>query len=176
MDEARKETVIKEINYWKTHQLLPEHYCDYLLALYTEGEGEKLANKHSTPYYLLIYFFNALLFLFPVLIFQLTDSLFLQIVGVLVVLGISGSFVRLTTRKTYLKEIFSILIFFINFLYSTVIFLNIYIGIDWITIIWIYLNGITWILFGKVKGKFFLQAAGVFVVIIASIFVGFEYF
>ncbi|GEM00497.1 hypothetical protein SAMN05421839_10136 [Halolactibacillus halophilus] len=39
MDQQRKATIIHEIKYWKDNHLLPEHYCDFLLALYTEGTG-----------------------------------------------------------------------------------------------------------------------------------------
>ncbi|MFE7151514.1 hypothetical protein ACFVIJ_14145, partial [Heyndrickxia sporothermodurans] len=38
MDSSRKEVIINEIIYWKNHKMLPDHYCDYLLALYSEGE------------------------------------------------------------------------------------------------------------------------------------------
>ncbi|MGD6832219.1 hypothetical protein ACQCT5_08650 [Sutcliffiella halmapala] len=44
MNRQRKDTIIQEIHYWKESRLLPEHYCDYLLALYTEGEG---SNKQA---------------------------------------------------------------------------------------------------------------------------------
>ncbi|MFE7061097.1 hypothetical protein ACFVAD_02945 [Sutcliffiella sp. NPDC057660] len=44
MNRQRKDTIIHEIKYWKESRLLPEHYCDYLLALYTEGEG---SNKQA---------------------------------------------------------------------------------------------------------------------------------
>ncbi|TKC19940.1 hypothetical protein [Robertmurraya kyonggiensis] len=37
MDENRKKIIINEILYWKQNKMLPEQYCDYLLALYTEG-------------------------------------------------------------------------------------------------------------------------------------------
>ncbi|PJW15499.1 MULTISPECIES: hypothetical protein [unclassified Geobacillus] len=39
MNRQRRETIIQEIEYWKRSRLLPEHYCDYLLALYTEGDA-----------------------------------------------------------------------------------------------------------------------------------------
>ncbi|MBB5324742.1 magnesium-transporting ATPase (P-type) [Anoxybacillus tepidamans] len=39
MNEKRREIIVREIEYWKRSRLLPEQYCDYLLALYTEGEG-----------------------------------------------------------------------------------------------------------------------------------------
>ncbi|WP_144549861.1 hypothetical protein [Peribacillus simplex] len=38
MDEMRKKIIIKEINSWKESRMLPEQYCNYLLALYCQGE------------------------------------------------------------------------------------------------------------------------------------------
>ncbi|MCK1991537.1 hypothetical protein GW626_14420 [Peribacillus muralis] len=38
MDEMRKKIIIQEINAWKESRMLPEQYCNYLLALYCEGE------------------------------------------------------------------------------------------------------------------------------------------
>lgn len=50
MSENRITTIIKEINYWKEHSLLPAVYCDFLLALYTNGEtsAEESATKSET--------------------------------------------------------------------------------------------------------------------------------
>jgi hypothetical protein len=41
MDERRREIIVREIEYWKRSRLLPEQYCNYLLALYTEGDDKK---------------------------------------------------------------------------------------------------------------------------------------
>src|SRR5699024_12207133 len=38
MPNERSKIIIREIHYWKEHNLLPEVYCDFLLALYTQGE------------------------------------------------------------------------------------------------------------------------------------------
>ncbi|WP_433743198.1 hypothetical protein [Falsibacillus pallidus] len=38
MDLKRKEIIINEIDFWKKNNMLPEHYCDFLLALYSEGK------------------------------------------------------------------------------------------------------------------------------------------
>ncbi|MCM3710868.1 hypothetical protein [Sporosarcina luteola] len=40
MNVQRKKIIIAEINYWKQNKLLPEHYCDFLLTLYTQGDHE----------------------------------------------------------------------------------------------------------------------------------------
>lgn len=49
MTEDRKTIIIKEIQYWKDSHLLPSRYCDFLLALYTEGDlitsGEEPTEK-----------------------------------------------------------------------------------------------------------------------------------
>ncbi|MCA1054866.1 hypothetical protein LCM10_07680 [Rossellomorea aquimaris] len=37
---SRQAVIIDEIKFWKKHNMLPEHYCDYLLTLYTKGEEE----------------------------------------------------------------------------------------------------------------------------------------
>ncbi|MDQ0299735.1 hypothetical protein J2S78_002155 [Salibacterium salarium] len=48
MDEERKEVIINEIKYWKTNKMLPEHYCDFLLMLYTEGEEAEKVESAAT--------------------------------------------------------------------------------------------------------------------------------
>lgn len=38
MEDQRKKIIVKEIEHWRKNHLLPEHYCIFLLNLYTEGE------------------------------------------------------------------------------------------------------------------------------------------
>ncbi|WP_202080667.1 hypothetical protein [Caldalkalibacillus salinus] len=37
MKSSKKKIILDEIKYWKKHKLLPNHYCDFLTTLYTEG-------------------------------------------------------------------------------------------------------------------------------------------
>lgn len=37
MTNPRKKIILNEILFWKQNKLLPEHYCDFLATLYTEG-------------------------------------------------------------------------------------------------------------------------------------------
>ena len=37
MTNQRKQIILNEITFWKQNKLLPEHYCDFLMTLYTEG-------------------------------------------------------------------------------------------------------------------------------------------
>ncbi|MBA9025462.1 hypothetical protein [Peribacillus huizhouensis] len=53
MNEMRKKVIIQEIIYWKKNRLLPDQYCDYLLALYSGGEEVKsCTNLTKTTNYL----------------------------------------------------------------------------------------------------------------------------
>ncbi|WP_277587195.1 hypothetical protein [Psychrobacillus antarcticus] len=49
MSLQRKQIIMNEIAFWKKNKLLPEHYCDFLLALYAQGEnqGNELAENAS---------------------------------------------------------------------------------------------------------------------------------
>ncbi len=39
MSAQKKQIILSEIQFWKKNNLLPAHYCDFLLALYAQGEG-----------------------------------------------------------------------------------------------------------------------------------------
>lgn len=48
MNQQRRRIIIAEIKYWKQNKLLPEHYCDFLITLYAQGEEvEKFVVKSS---------------------------------------------------------------------------------------------------------------------------------
>ena len=41
MDSTRKKVILNEIYFWKQNNMLPEHYCDYLIALYLKGDEDQ---------------------------------------------------------------------------------------------------------------------------------------
>ncbi|MGD6818133.1 hypothetical protein [Metabacillus sp. 84] len=56
MNMDRKKIIIDEIRHWKSSKLLPDTYCDFLLALYTEGEQENDAKRRKkTGFYIPIF-------------------------------------------------------------------------------------------------------------------------
>jgi hypothetical protein len=83
MDENRKQIIIKEIGYWKKNKLLPEQYCDFLLALYTEGTGlDEKSNKSKSQKKVFLW-----LLIIPIIVFivYFTElSLILQMVFAIV--------------------------------------------------------------------------------------------
>lgn len=38
MNSQKRMVILNEISFWKKNKLLPEHYCDFLTTLYSEGE------------------------------------------------------------------------------------------------------------------------------------------
>jgi hypothetical protein len=67
--EDRTAIIVKEIKYWKEHRLLPEKYCDYLLALYTNGQDlydeAKVSNARDRWSPVITIHFILLLFMIP---------------------------------------------------------------------------------------------------------------
>ncbi|SDH48337.1 hypothetical protein SAMN05192534_10662 [Alteribacillus persepolensis] len=55
MSEERKRVIIDEIHYWRANKLLPEHYCNFLLMLYTQGEVR--ANNRIPLFYTAVLLF-----------------------------------------------------------------------------------------------------------------------
>jgi hypothetical protein len=70
MQDQRKTIIVKEIAYWKENKMLPEHYCDYLLTLYTEGNGveENTISKKRRGFLLSSFLFFSFI---PITIFLL---------------------------------------------------------------------------------------------------------
>jgi len=103
MEDHRKKIIINEINYWKQNRMLPEHYCDYLLNLYTEGSSESApeAKKSKISLLNILSVFLIGLLSLSLFLFYFTElSLILQIATV-IIFGISSliSGVYLLTNK-----------------------------------------------------------------------------
>jgi len=69
LDEKKRELIINEINYWRENNLLPTHYCDFLLNLYTEGGGKKRKKSSFLKLPTLIFFISFLVFTILILTF-----------------------------------------------------------------------------------------------------------
>lgn len=50
MTQDKRTIIINEIQYWKTHKLLPEQYCDFLLNLYGSDGKEKGSSRFRLPW------------------------------------------------------------------------------------------------------------------------------
>lgn len=89
MQENRKQIIINEILYWKQNRLLPDQYCDFLLALYTEGKGlqtqtGKSKSRKTNALLLLLIPTGIFLFYFTELslTLQIVMSVFFLVMGI----------------------------------------------------------------------------------------------
>lgn len=48
MSLQRKQIILNEIAFWKQNKLLPVHYCDFLIALYAQGENADAEEKENS--------------------------------------------------------------------------------------------------------------------------------
>ncbi|MBB6445998.1 hypothetical protein [Bacillus benzoevorans] len=104
MDETRKQIIIKEIDYWKEHHLLPEQYCNFLLALYTEGNGIKnKRNKLSKNKKQLLWLLVVPVFIFFLYFTEL--SLILQIAISIIFLFIGTYLTIYFTKQGFFYQI-----------------------------------------------------------------------
>ncbi len=63
MEEQKRKIIEHEIRFWKESRLLPEQYCDYLLAFYADHDREnEQRKKGSLSFFLLLgpFFVSAL--------------------------------------------------------------------------------------------------------------------
>lgn len=96
MNKQRKETIVQEIEYWKRNRLLPDQYCDYLMALYTEGEGVKNTAKRRKVFSFLFACLISLLVPITFLVIYFTEMpvhLQMLLVTFFVLLSIIGYFI-----------------------------------------------------------------------------------
>lgn len=95
--DSRKDLIVNEIQLWKQANMLPEHYCDYLLALYTEGDvmeqsDQKKAKKKTMLKDFLFSICAMLISLFVIYFTELSivlqTTILASFVGLLVGIGI----------------------------------------------------------------------------------------
>ncbi|SIS36842.1 hypothetical protein SAMN05421687_10194 [Salimicrobium flavidum] len=77
MAEDRKKIIVNEIHYWKQSKLLPEKYCNFLLALYTEGEDSTDSRNslfQGKIWNITYYFLNFLMLPFSFVVIYFTEN------------------------------------------------------------------------------------------------------
>ncbi|GAB2573182.1 hypothetical protein [Gracilibacillus alcaliphilus] len=173
MKQDRKQIIISEIQHWKENQVLPEQYCDFLLALYSQGEEP---TEKESPYYLFFYFFNAILLFIPIILFATVQSIMVLAAGCAAALAVSFLFIRFFRRYEVLRETYAVMIFFLILALTCVLVMHYY-SVSWQVVYgFVFVNSLAWILFGKWKQQYFLKWAGFLVLAALIIRLGFVYF
>ncbi|MBP2241655.1 hypothetical protein J2Z40_002227 [Cytobacillus eiseniae] len=125
MDENRKTIIVNEITSWKKNRMLPEQYCDYLLALYTEGnQQEEVGGKRKRDRFWKNHFLFILFIPLTLVLIHFTElSITLQITFSILFILIGVIFTIYFCRKGILLQIPFIVSAFI-LLFSSVEFIS----------------------------------------------------
>lgn len=177
MTEDRKLIIIKEIKHWKESHLLPSHYCDFLLALYTEGEPEpetvtdKPDSDQINLFSVVIMALN--LFLLPITFFILYFThlnVTMQVLVSFFILAVAFGFYVVSKKKLelYIIYAFTILLSIILLISVTLIHQNF--GSILITSLLAGIQCISWIFIGFRKKSKFLVVLGSIGIVMSALF------
>ncbi|GEL78304.1 hypothetical protein [Tenuibacillus multivorans] len=175
MGNERKEIILDEIKYWKQSKLLPTEYCDFLIMLYTEGEGvtEKTESKRkqrgSLRRILDIIFLLLLIpvFIYVILFYDLSiDVKMLITLGMLILTGIHY-YVYKKSNTVYVH--LPIILFFLVLLVGTFAFVQSVSDSSLFIQLTILLHCFIWLMFGYWKRLYYLIASGIIGVILLMV-------
>ncbi|WP_425388469.1 hypothetical protein [Bacillus solimangrovi] len=167
----RKETIIREIRYWKAHNLLPVQYCDFLLHLYTEGEEEqepvkdgmrKKRSLNNLPLYLfMLLLVSQLPITFLVIYFtELSHFLQISIFVFFNIISLSSGYIyyRKKSKFVHFPIIIGALVLFLWSVHLTTIFIS---AEKWLLITVILSNCSLWTFAGWKMKLTYLTIAGI---------------
>lgn len=167
MDEKKK-IIINEILYWKENKLLPETYCNFLLALYTGGEEEVKKDKEikTTTFngvHAVLSFIFMLLLIVVALVIYFTDfSIQLQMTfGIFVLLFLIGMMIYLRNNKSISYYVAVFIVALLILLLGNELLLRVLPFFPSVVVYYTLINCIIWIIVGKKAKMKFLSYAGV---------------
>jgi hypothetical protein len=178
MNQNRKSTIVQEIQFWKQNKMLPEHYCDYLLVLYTEGDNtatdfvEKNQKAKNTTIHPIVYIAILLLSLISLFVIYFTE---LSIVLQTAILASFVVFLLFTGFYYSKKQISPVIIYlisaFILLILSIEIAEFIFAGQERYIYLSIVLNCFLWIFIGRKLKKIYFTISGILGLITIFIFI-----
>lgn len=183
MDKQRKETIVHEIKYWKENHLLPSHYCDFLLALYTEGmeesavDDEDKKKKNNQQASLLPHLYAlvmiALIPLFLVGHYLLNFEMALSILAIIISLMITTIMYFLALKYKMLKASYTLTVYLISFFVASLVFIDI-LQLGFIPrVLLVIAQLLYWVYLAFSKRDLWVSALAtlVFIILISSIFI-----
>ncbi|BAM47255.1 hypothetical protein [Amphibacillus xylanus] len=177
MDWQRKAIIVSEIKYWKDNRLLPEAYCDYLLALYTKGEEDEQAagltenkKRQSEIITLLFILLNALITPIVAFIIIYSNLNFGSIILLLSITFLITAALSIIAWKRYRINLkYILLVFLLNLFILTLIVIYQWITQYWLIITIIFGQLLLWIILGFKQKNLLLILLALFGFIIGFI-------
>ena len=166
MDKEKNKIIIDEISNWKKNQLLPEKYCNFLLALYTYGEGVEEEKQSMTSMKRQVFIGLDLLLLFLLLpTFIVITPLFSEQIIVQCIIFLIFIFI-LSLHWYYFNKAQSIfthvviVLFFMTALIGSTLIVYEWLGSGfWLNLL-IVIQGLAWIAFGWINKVYYLVISG----------------
>lgn len=173
MPDNRTQVIINEINYWKEHKLLPDVYCDFLLALYTHGEEashKSYSSKMFLVYTILLIPLTPLSFV-VIYITQFSPILQIGILTLFLIFAIwsYSIFKKHQYHFTYLALITMLILILLISLFLVQIFFT----ASSLTQLIIIINFIGWFILGRKNELKFLTIKSVLAVVFTGIYIVF---
>ncbi|MBM7543212.1 hypothetical protein [Amphibacillus cookii] len=182
MDEQRKKIIINEIKHWKNSQLLPGHFCDFLLALYTEGDVQEeeqesiLIEEQKTtvnPFHFLFILLNFILsptmFIF-VFFVVLSNAQMITLLTLTVIISIGLFYLGYKIYQIPFQYVFAALL--LNICIISITTVNQWFYSSSVAIIVIFLQLVIWLILSikwKIKLVLSMSVVGIVVCLIAII-------
>lgn len=164
--KEKKNLIINEIRYWQEHQMLPDKYCQYLLTLYSEGEGVSKV-KRSKPVFLthisfyLPAFICIVTLLLSLFVLYFTELNFLLQTTILAFFVASLFIIsKIYTRRYWESHVYLLFCTLILFLLCTTVLVETSLPSYSLSIL-IFITGSLWIWLGKVKQFLLFTVLGV---------------
>ncbi|MFD1926539.1 hypothetical protein ACFSFY_00430 [Sporosarcina siberiensis] len=170
MNSKRKQIIMSEIVYWKQNKLLPEHYCDFLISLYAQGEEESI--ESIVPQSVIALEKNKLkrtLILLSVFALIASISMFIVSINPLITLGLSATLflfylfyaIRSTIKKRQIAPFLYILSAFMLLLLSMKLWSFYFNENSIILIVFLTLNCFSWLIAGKSLKLTYFMISGI---------------
>ncbi len=172
--EKRIDIVVKEIEFWKRNNMLPEQYCNYLLLLYTEGENsvQMSETKDNNRAKFQRFIFPVILILISLFVIYFTElSIVLQttilasFVGFLVGLAIYYS------KKQLSPALLLVAIAFILLIVSVNVAEKVFSESPFVTYMALFLNSFIWVFTGLRLKLIYFTLSGSFGIILLIVFI-----
>ena len=183
MNPQRKRMIISEIKYWKQNKLLPEHYCDFLITLYAQGEDEKEVKATEAILVKEKKKLNRTIIMLSILAIIVSGGMFvlIQYPGLTITLTavVSSIFLLLTMRKSILQVGVAPILYILTSLMLLLISLKLWVaffeGDTMLLIGLLILNCALWLFAGRMlKLQYFtISGAAGLLLIIVFLFISF---